>query len=110
MLSIKEMKDKTVKFVKEHKLETAGLIVGSIIVGVVATKSKTKVAEVVEALPVPDTTPEITWDGFVGDSIPEITWDGFVGDSRYWFVEKASNLTMEDVIEDLTNERYLKEW
>ena len=97
MLSIKEMKDKTVKFVKGHKLETAGLIVGSIIVGVVATKSKTKVAEVVEALPVPDTTPEITWDGFVGDS-------------RYWFVEKANNLTMEDVIEDLTNERYLKEW
>ena len=97
MLSIKEMKDKTVKFVKDHKIETAGLIVGSIIVGVIATKSKTKVAGVVEALPVPDTTPENPWDGFVGDS-------------RYWFIEKTNWLTMDDVIQDLTNEAYTKEW
>ena len=96
MLSIKEMKDKTIKFVKGHKLETAGLIVGSIIVGEVATKSKTKVTEVVEALPVPDTTPEVYYD-----------W--IVGESRYWCMDKANVISMDDVIEELTAGKYTSE-
>lgn len=95
MLSIKEMKDKTVKFVKDHKVEIAGLVVGSIIVGA-AVKSKTKVTTVVEALPVPDPTPEVYYD-----------W--IVGESRYWCMDKANVISMDDVIEELTAGKYTSE-
>ena len=93
MKTIKEMTDKTVSYVKTHKLEV-GIGVGIIALAVI-TKGKTKTfvkEEVVNAVTTPDWTVDIV-----------------TGDSHTWYLNKLTETPIQEIIDELIAGTYTVE-
>lgn len=90
MKTIKEIGNKTISYVKAHKLEV-GIGVGIVALAVI-TKGKTKAfvtEEVVEIVTAPDLTVEI-----------------LSGNSEGWYLTRMVEKPLKDIIEELTKGEY----
>ena len=93
MKTIKEMTDKTISYVKAHKLEV-GIGVGIVALAVI-TKGKTKAfvkEEVVNVVATPDWTVDIV-----------------TGDSRTWYLNKLTETPIQEIIDELIAGTYTVE-